>query len=325
MTWFKVDDQLPDHRKVRRLGQDRLAAVGLWTLCGAWASGKTDGFVPDEVVTRYDPDHFFAKRLNEVGLWHISEEDGETGYLYHDWLHYRSSREREEKVRADTRRRVQAFRGRQRAEQAQRAPDGTFVADGRVDPVDDYEGGNEDSNALPSNAGNATCNPAPDPTRTRTEEESPNVGGPVSSKVADATSDDAQVEERREDIESLCRAFADAREKNGSGRPKINDRWRTAARKMLDNDGREFEKTLRLIEWCQAHHHWHGRVRALPKFREEYGAIRKQAVHAWERERGKGSQTTPTTTARVQGAYSHLRPEEGDDDGDQLQLPGATA
>lgn len=84
--WFKVDDKLHDHRKTRRLRRDKAAAIGLWTLCGSWASDNTtDGFVPAEVAERWDPDGRLAERLVEVGLWHRAEADGEDGYRFHEW------------------------------------------------------------------------------------------------------------------------------------------------------------------------------------------------------------------------------------------------
>lgn len=334
MTWFRVDDQLPDHRKVRKLGVDRLPAMGLWTLCGAWASGKTDGFVPDEVVTRYDPDHTFAKRLAEVELWTIGDDEGEPGYWFHDWLDYRSSREQEDKKRTDTRRRVQAFRGRKRAEQAKRNEDGSFEVSDDQEPEDDDPWSNAPSNALQGAGSNATCNPAPDPTRPVRSEGSRSVGGPVSSKIADAIDDAAPEEQattkqpkpRRDDVEAVCKQFAHCREVQGGVRPKITEGWRESARLMLDKDGRDLEKTLRLIEWSQQHHHWHGRVKALPRFREEYGAIRKQALREWERERGGTGPTGSTTDRRVEQNEQKMAAMFPDSTSfDQLELTKGTA
>lgn len=124
MPWFKTDDSFYRHRKVRKLGRDKLAAVGLWQLAGAWCADNVDtntadGFVPDEQVELWDARHRYAKRLVEVGLWERSEVDGEHGYVFHDWADYQPTRavveaEREawrqrkersrEKSRRDTRR-----------------------------------------------------------------------------------------------------------------------------------------------------------------------------------------------------------------------------
>lgn len=90
MPWFKSDDGFWRHPKVRKLGKDRLPAVGLWELAGTWccdniATNVADGFVPTEQVDQWDPKHRYAKRLVDVGLWTVAELDGEHGYLFHDW------------------------------------------------------------------------------------------------------------------------------------------------------------------------------------------------------------------------------------------------
>lgn len=97
MPWFKTDDGFWRHPKVRRLGKDRLPAVGLWELAGTWccdniATNVTDGFVPTEQVDQWDPKHRYAKRLVDVGLWTAAEVDGEAGYLFHDWTDYNPTR-----------------------------------------------------------------------------------------------------------------------------------------------------------------------------------------------------------------------------------------
>ena len=101
MTWFKVDDGFHDHKKVRRLGKDRTAAVGVWTLCGSWSADTgADGFVPTEIVQRHDPREKLAARLVDVGLWHRDEVDGEPGYRFHDWHDYQPTADEVEEKRA---------------------------------------------------------------------------------------------------------------------------------------------------------------------------------------------------------------------------------
>jgi hypothetical protein len=108
MAWFKVDDKLADHRKVRRLGTDKLAAMGLWTLCGSWAADElSDGFVPEEIARRFDPGLECAGRLVEVGLWDPAEQDGETGFQFHEWTDHQPSKDQVlERRRADADRRA---------------------------------------------------------------------------------------------------------------------------------------------------------------------------------------------------------------------------
>lgn len=84
MTWFKVCDHLHDHAKVRGIDP---AALGLWTLAGSWAGDqKTDGFVPDTVVPRWDRRwRKLAATLVERGLWEPATRGRETGWVFHDW------------------------------------------------------------------------------------------------------------------------------------------------------------------------------------------------------------------------------------------------
>lgn len=84
MVWFKVDDKLHDHPKAWRAG---VAAMGLWTLAGSWASDQlTDGFVPQHIAQRWGPDvPDMAARLVDAGLWFEDERDGLTGWSFHDW------------------------------------------------------------------------------------------------------------------------------------------------------------------------------------------------------------------------------------------------
>jgi 5-methylcytosine-specific restriction endonuclease McrA len=111
VTWFKIDDGFYDHNKVRKLRTDRNAAVGVWGLCGAWSANHlTDGFIPDEIVERYDQKHRLARRLVAVGLWEREELDGESGYRFHDWSDWQPVRSEVEDRRARFRDRKTLFR-----------------------------------------------------------------------------------------------------------------------------------------------------------------------------------------------------------------------
>lgn len=85
--WFKVDDGLHDHKKVRGLD---CAAVGLWTLAGSWAGQhKTNGFVPQSVVPRWSKG--WKKQAAELvtrGLWAVDEQEGEQGWVFVNWAEY---------------------------------------------------------------------------------------------------------------------------------------------------------------------------------------------------------------------------------------------
>lgn len=94
MTWFRIDDKFHDHRKVRALGKSRVGAIGLWTLAGTWSADNTsDGFVPDQIIARWDARKRLAATLCRVGLWHEVEVNGEHGYQFHQWDEHQPTRE----------------------------------------------------------------------------------------------------------------------------------------------------------------------------------------------------------------------------------------
>ena len=111
---FEVDDGFHGHPKVRRAGA---AAVGVWVTAGSWCMAyKADGFVPAWWLRDAwgKTGKTAAKKLVEVGLWSEREQDGEAGYLFHDWAHYQRSSDEIEKRRADSRERQRRFRERQK-------------------------------------------------------------------------------------------------------------------------------------------------------------------------------------------------------------------
>lgn len=97
----------------------------------------------------------------------------------------------------------------------------------------------------------------------------------------------------RIDVEQACTLLADLVEANGSKRPAINQRWRDAARRMIDLDGIALEDVLGAIRWSQNNEFWRANILSMPKLREKYQQLRLQA------NRG---QLAPTGTS---GAASH--------------------
>jgi hypothetical protein len=116
VPWFKVDDKLHDHRKARAAGA---TAMGLWVLAGSWsADNLTDGFIPATILPRWGRPRD-ANRLTEVGLWHTDEQDGETGWRFHEWAErqpLRAQKLAERAVRAEAGRVGGLHSGRSRRE-----------------------------------------------------------------------------------------------------------------------------------------------------------------------------------------------------------------
>jgi hypothetical protein len=122
----------------------------------------------------------------------------------------------------------------------------------------------------------------PDPTNTTTSSSAPatpetdadrSKPKPAKTKSAKAKALDGE----RPDVERLCNHLADRIAEDGSKRPEIGDRWRDAARLMLDNDGLTEEQVHKAIDWCQDHHFWSSNILSMPKLRAKYTTLRKQA------------------------------------------------
>lgn len=106
MAWFRIDDTLGTHPKARAAG---LAAMGLWTLAGSWASQQlTDGHVPEWFVADLKASRHAAK-LVEVGLWHPSPEGG---WVFHEWAEMNPTRAEVEEKREAARKRMRDLRAR---------------------------------------------------------------------------------------------------------------------------------------------------------------------------------------------------------------------
>lgn len=108
MAWFLVDDNLADHQKVIELiaQPDGFAALGLWTICGAWSRRlRTHGDVPRTVADaqarksgqRSDASGL-AAALIEANLWTETSD----GYQYVDWSDvYTDERKKAESKKKD--------------------------------------------------------------------------------------------------------------------------------------------------------------------------------------------------------------------------------
>lgn len=84
MTWFKVDDNLHSHNKVRKVLAEEPAALALWTVAGSWSSDNlTDGLIPDHQLPWLMPSRAeeLARMLVTVGLWRRAKG----GYQFHQW------------------------------------------------------------------------------------------------------------------------------------------------------------------------------------------------------------------------------------------------
>lgn len=229
MTWFRIDDKFHDHPKVRRLGKDRLPAIGLWSACGSWAADTlSDGFVPSEVVRRFDPRERYAARLVETGLWSAAEHRGETGYCFHQWTDYQPTRSEVEDrraERADAGRKGGLKSGQARAGRGSKA-EATASADAQAVASDV---------ASPVASRLVEANANPDPTR------------PIPKTSCGPVDDVTHVDQRASNLDLAARAVAAM---IGTSRPNaIRNSLVKRAAMLLDDGGDPVDLAPALAEW----------------------------------------------------------------------------
>lgn len=263
MTWFKIDDAFHCHPKVLAAGNE---AIGLYVRCGSWCAQQlTDGWVPCQVAVLYgatDVDASTGRLIDGgvgatpahhliiAGLWEAS--DG--GFWIHDYLDFNRSRDQVLSERKHKTARQKRWRDRLTGQYVDASTDASV--DGRVD----------------------TAPTRPDPTRSSLNREENN---PSSSEAPAALSDTAtqpKPKPRRDDVEQLCSRLVSGMVANGCKPPTVTDRWRDAARLLLDRDGRELDKALRLVDWCQADEFWRTNIQSMTAFRKQYDRMRMRAL-----------------------------------------------
>jgi hypothetical protein len=94
----------------------------------------------------------------------------------------------------------------------------------------------------------------------------------------------------RDDVERLCEHLADRIAANGSKRPKITQKWRDAARLLIDKDGRTEEQVRACIDWSQADQFWRGNIMSMPTLRDKYDRLRLDAIRKKNSGSGKSRQ-----------------------------------
>lgn len=112
MTWFKVDDKLHSHNKIRKVLAEDPAALALWTVAGSWSSDNlSDGFVPDHQLPWLLPSgaEKLAQTLVAARLWRRVRG----GYQFHEWTADGDGTKRnpsKEEVEAERKRKADAGR-----------------------------------------------------------------------------------------------------------------------------------------------------------------------------------------------------------------------
>lgn len=195
MPWFKVDDKLHDHRKVRIAQKE---AMGVWVLAGSWASDNlTDGFVPETVLLRWGTRED-AERLVAAGLWYADEHEGERGWRFHEWAQrnpLRADKLRERAAKAEAGRMGGKASGIARAKQSAKQS----ASESAKHPAE------QDAKHLPKQEGKRKRTPEPEP------EPSPSIEGESLSRTTISAFDEFwNAYPRREAKQAAQRAWAKA-------------------------------------------------------------------------------------------------------------------
>lgn len=92
----------------------------------------------------------------------------------------------------------------------------------------------------------------------------------------------------RPDVDALCNRLVELMDKRGCRTPNITDRWRDAARLLLDNDRIKgvpirFEKAMEVLEWSQVDDFWNNNIHSMPTFREKFDKLHGKALTNWRK------------------------------------------
>lgn len=265
---MKIDDGLHAHRKTRTITKSHqskvrdVAPMGLWIVAGSWAAQNgTQGWVPEDELDRWDDDwRALTDRLVDAGYWWPEEHKGEAGYGFVDWEDYNPSGEASRSggfgnhVRWHVNRKIVDPECEHCPKEPESEPTIAPESGGDI-------GGRSGGDSQPESRIIALPDPIPTPP-------DPDPTPFASAKPSDAP---------RPDVEAICDHLAGAIEANGSKRPAVTTKWRSAARLMLDKDGRTSEEVHGAIDWCQRDEFWRANILSLPTLREKYDTLRLQA------------------------------------------------
>lgn len=115
-----------------------------------------------------------------------------------------------------------------------------------------------------------------------------------SSEAADAAADMGESEteskaeskklnEGRDDVTRLCQRLYDRIVANDCKPPTITEKWRDAARLMLDRDNRTEAQVANMIDWATSNEFWRANILSMPTLREKYDQMRLRALEEYEK------------------------------------------
>jgi hypothetical protein len=303
--FVRVSVDLPLNPKLATIDNPAAGWAYVVSLCYC-GQNLTDGSFPMTVLLRLaGVETTIAGRLVDAGLWHLPEhscarcpEPMPGMAVVHDYLVHQRSADEAHSLR-DARREA----GRKGA-----ATRWSSADDGKRHSKSD---GKRNGKTVAPGVADAWQTDSNSMAEVEVEEEKKTTSSSTTS-----------AKPPRQDVEQLCAHFADLVEANTERRPNVTQRWRDAARLLLDNDlNREPDPlalAMRLADWTAKDEFWRSNVLSIPKFREQFSRLRLKARQQWEQQSGGhlrlasggGPQRIPTTTQRVHAALAHLEPEE---------------
>jgi hypothetical protein len=238
-TYITVHDGMPENPKIEELSDRSFRVLfRLWCWC---SRNLSDGVVTDAVWRKHTTPKVAAELTD--GPHGPLAERVQGGYYMHDYLEHQRSRAEVDALR-EKRSRAGSMGGRAKAERVASATAGATanVKQARSKPVAE-----SDTETEPSPTGEGTSEAAPSDTP-------------------------------RPDVEALCDLLADLIEANGVKRPTVTQRWRDAARLLMDRDEYTAEQVEWIARWATSHEFWRANILSMPTLREKFGQLKLQAT-----------------------------------------------
>ncbi|MFE5290437.1 helix-turn-helix domain-containing protein [Nocardia sp. NPDC056611] len=119
----------------------------------------------------------------------------------------------------------------------------------------------------------------------------------VSNASADAPSGNDPTEDH---VHALCTRLHERVLANGltADPPAITRQWELAARALIQLDGRDPNKVLNLIDWCQADDFWRAQILDMPTFRRKYTTLHAKATAQWQTRKAASANNIPLADQR---------------------------
>jgi len=95
----------------------------------------------------------------------------------------------------------------------------------------------------------------------------------LEKEVEENSSSKSSCTPARADVDGLCSYFLAAIAANGC-KGSITEKWRTAARLLIDKDGREPHEIRAVIDWATQDAFWQPNILSVPTLRDKYDQLR---------------------------------------------------